>query len=409
MKYNYLYGLMICVAGFAACSDDDEKTDDPTLPEEPEVPVEVPLSVELEATYETPMGQVLQIAPKVTGSGEYTYEWKEGETVISTRDTLEYVRPEAKTYHLTLTVKSETEADTVECDVAVSAAEVKTSGLLFEYKPTMVTMDESDGKKDNAGLRVPYDQIKGFTSSRYYYYLGSTGGYCVFKFDHTVANLPDSLDFEASMYNRNSNGYGDALYIVYVAYDRNKNGEPDENEWYEIKGSQYGTDNEIADYEITYDGFPSADALFFNEDEGEYMFEITWKDNQGNSNTDYIWSMEPDYEEYTCPLPGTYLDGSGFYEGWEPLPWVRKGKVLKSFPEDKTGYIFVAEKAKGVITLMDIDWAVDKDGNPAMLPGIDFVKIQNASPKIEEKQPYGNNRYLTGSRLLPRANDNTIQ
>lgn len=399
--------LMLCMAvGFAACSDDDEKTDDPTLPDEPDVPVEVPLSVELNATYEIPMGQVLQIAPKVTGSGEYTYEWKEGETVISTRDTLEYVRPEAKTYHLTLTVKSETEADTVECDVAVSSAELSSGSILIEYKPTMVAMNLNYADEDNNYLRLPYDEALAQynTVVKETFYLGSTGGYCIFKFDHTVANLPDSLDFEASMYEPNAQ-YANALYMVYVAYDRNKNGVPDEDEWYEIKGSQYGTDNEIADYEITYDGFPSKDKMFYSETYGWNLFPITWKDNQGNSGEDYLLSALTT-DEYVCPLPGTYMDGSGFYEGWESLPWVRKGKVLKSIPEDKTGYIFVGFKDKRVRTFMDIDWAVDKDGNPAMLPGIDFVKIQNASPKIEEKNISEN--YMTGVFLFPRASDNTL-
>ena len=37
-----------------------------------------------------------------------------------------------------------------------------------------------------------------------------------------------------------------------VAYDKNKNGKPDDDEWYEIAGSEYNNCKTIKDYEITY-------------------------------------------------------------------------------------------------------------------------------------------------------------
>lgn len=398
--------LMFCMAvGFAACSDDDENTDDPTLPEEPEVPVAEPLSVELEASYEIPMCQVLQIVPKVTGDGEYTYEWKEGETVISSRDTLEFIRPEAKTYRLTLTVNSETEADTVECDVVVTEAAITYKRMMVEYKPAY-------GWKE---FRLPYEEALKLYEGRHGEYqdftLGTTGGYAVLKLDHTIANMPDSLDFEAAMKYNITPTSCDLVYIVYVAYDRNKNGVPDEDEWYEIKGSQYGTDNEIADYEITYDAdIVSGTDEWYSEKEDMYLFNGYWKDNQGNSGKDYLWSSNNSEGDFINVIPGAYEDGTGFYDGWDTFPYVRKGKVLKSIPEDKAGYIFIgANDRKDAILRVDIDWAVDKDGNPALLPGVDFVKIQNATPKIEEQDLWGINTYMISAFAYPQITDITVE
>ena len=55
-----------------------------------------------------------------------------------------------------------------------------------------------------------------------------------------------------------------------VAYDRNKNGIADDDEWYELKGSEYGKDTETRGYEITY----------FRPNPANQ--KVLWKDNQGN-------------------------------------------------------------------------------------------------------------------------------
>ena len=47
--------------------------------------------------------------------------------------------------------------------------------------------------------------------------------------------------------------------------------------------------------------------------------------------------------------------------------WYDYGYVCNSDPKDEVGSSF------------DIDWARDKEGNKVNLPGIDFVKVQNAT------------------------------
>ena len=69
-----------------------------------------------------------------------------------------------------------------------------------------------------------------------------------------------------------------------VAYDRNKNGIADDDEWYELAGSEYNKEETIKNYKITYyrpdEGHEPVEApedeQFWNID-AEY---ILWTDNQ---------------------------------------------------------------------------------------------------------------------------------
>ena len=64
--------------------------------------------------------------------------------------------------------------------------------------------------------------------------LGGWGGYVVVGFDHTIANVAGKRDIRVL---GNTFVGGSEAGIVYVAYDKNKNGKPDTDEWYEIAGS----------------------------------------------------------------------------------------------------------------------------------------------------------------------------
>lgn len=70
-------------------------------------------------------------------------------------------------------------------------------------------------------------------------------------------------------------------------------------------------------------------------------------------------------EEEQLVFTGTCLPQNGINQGTD------KNFVLPSFTYGYAdNYPNDAEKAA-----IDIDWAVDKDGNPANLPGVDFIKI----------------------------------
>ena len=203
--------------------------------------------------------------------------------------------------------------------------------------------------------------------------LGGFGGSIVVGFDHTVPNMNGAYDFKI---------YGNASYdsfgtltgalggssepgIVLVSKDVNGNGLTDD-EWYELKGSEYDSKHTIKDYAITYHRPASP------------LSSVKWTDNQGN--TGYVYRNEThtknDYypawiEEDEMTFYGSRLKDNAVNE---PRP---------GMPEHWVGYCYAYGYAdnhpndeKGA--LFKIDWAVDKEGRSVKLDGIDFVKIYTA-------------------------------
>lgn len=203
--------------------------------------------------------------------------------------------------------------------------------------------------------------------------LGGFGGSIVVGFDHTVPNINGAYDFKI---------FGNASYdsfgtltgalggssepgIVLVSKDVNGNGLADD-EWYELKGSEYDSKHTIKDYAITYHRPASP------------LSSVKWTDNQGN--TGYVYRNEThtknDYypawiEEDEMTFYGSRLKDNAVNE---PRP---------GMPEHWVGYCYAYGYAdnhpndeKGA--LFKIDWAVDKEGRAVKLDGIDFVKIYTA-------------------------------
>lgn len=75
--------------------------------------------------------------------------------------------------------------------------------------------------------------------------LGGYGGYVICGFDHTIVNVPGQYDLKilGNAFHANANPNPEAPEeggscepgIVMVAYDRNKNGIADDDEWYELQ------------------------------------------------------------------------------------------------------------------------------------------------------------------------------
>ena len=203
--------------------------------------------------------------------------------------------------------------------------------------------------------------------------LGAYGGYITVGFDHTVPNIPGEYDLQIC-----GNAYYDALGtaegrlggssepgIVLVSKDENGNGLPDD-EWYELAGSEYNSPATIRDYSVTYYR-PSSP-----------LENVRWTDNQGNEG--YVYrndfytknSYYPQWiEEDQITFRGSRLKDNAVNEPQEGMleHWV--------------GYCYAwgyadnhpntAEQSK-----LNIDWAVDKNGMPVALDGIDFVRIYTA-------------------------------
>ncbi len=221
--------------------------------------------------------------------------------------------------------------------------------------------------------------------------LGGFGGYVVFGFDHTIVNVEGKRDFRVigNAFWADANPNADASSrggscepgVIMVAYDQNGNGEPDDDEWYEIKGSAYDMEGTVHNYEITYYRPDPDKEPVSGGGTGTVSFTdveyIKWTDNQ--DNTDYLWQnnatnhsldywplWQEDQENLTFRgtlLPDNAVDesGSGTYY------------VLYSY---EYGYADNAPNTDDE-SAIDIDWAIDEQGNFVHLPGIDFVKVYN--------------------------------
>lgn len=231
------------------------------------------------------------------------------------------------------------------------------------YKPGFTTQEEV--------LKYATELIKERHSCLFT--LGGFGGNITLGFDHTIPNVAGEYDFKI---------YGNAYYdmygtlldkpggnsepgIVLVSKDVNGNGLPDD-EWYELAGSEYKSASTLKNYEITYYRPTPA-----NKD-------VKWKDNQGKEG--YIYRNEyhlqtsyyPEWiEENEITFRGSRLADNAINE---PRP---------DMPEHWVGYCYAWGYADNhpnntELSKFKIDWAVDKNGNPAQLSGIDFVKIYTA-------------------------------
>ena len=197
--------------------------------------------------------------------------------------------------------------------------------------------------------------------------LGGFGGSIVIGFDHTVPNIEGKRDFRIL-----GNAFADSAEpgIIWVAYDKNKNGIADADEWFEIQGSEHTRAEVIRNYQITYYR-PEKNADDSKEEIAHY---IRWKDNQGNTgwkskNQFHHQSYYPQWVEAdSLVFQGTLLPNNA--EKVAHLATVKLNSFAWGYadnhPNNKEG------------STLDIDWAVDANGNKVHLPGIDFIKVYTA-------------------------------
>lgn len=190
--------------------------------------------------------------------------------------------------------------------------------------------------------------------------LGGFGGYIVFGFDHTIINK-EGYDF---IILGNAINTSAEPGVIMVSPDTNINGQPDD-EWFEIAGSEYSKPTTVMDYEITYykpESEPS------NPNELEY---IRWTDNKGQSgsiakNNFHTQPYYPVWQGDSYTLKGTFMKSNTYDQSGNGTFWIN--------PAYDWGYAdnWANNDTKAQI---DIDWAVDKNGNSVQLKSIDFVKV----------------------------------
>ncbi|MBR1786926.1 MAG: cell surface protein [Paludibacteraceae bacterium] len=197
--------------------------------------------------------------------------------------------------------------------------------------------------------------------------LGSYGGYLTFRFDHTVVNIPDSLDFYIRgnaffTENKSQDRPGGACEpgIVMVSIDENENGLPDDI-FYELAGSEYGNEQTKKNYSITYQQ-PATDTL-----------EILWTDNYGDNgkvarNPYHQQAYFPKWINEDLTFTGTCLPKNAELELLNGFPYF----VLYAYD---WGYADNAPNDSTRLCSFNIDWAVDEKGNKVKLPCADFIRV----------------------------------
>lgn len=232
--------------------------------------------------------------------------------------------------------------------------------------------------------------------------LGGWGGYVVVGFDHTIVNVAGRRDFriDGNAFGANANPRPNAPFggscepgVVMVAYDKNKNGKPDADEWYEIKGSgNFSAENEpwysaavsnkndvrtFHDYEMTYNR-PAKETADSNPVNAYTSISnyIGWTDNQGQEgykikNSFHAQSYYPAWVKDNAitykgiRLAKNAIDESG--QGSYYVLYAYSYGYVDNYPN--------AHDNSGI----DIDWAIDSKGSKVTLPGIDFVKVYNGT------------------------------
>lgn len=357
--------------------------------------VEEPIAISLDSVLTVALSEVMEITPTVTGPkrNDYAYEWSVGDSVIGKSLHLSFISPASGTYQLSFSATAGKQTTTATSTVTVKTAQyVSNAYTVLEYAPAPgklhnwsvigdkeswkygaeypLAYNDFIAKASEVRKAVPYSGL----------FIGSWGGYATFQFDHTVANVAGKTDLEVTAYYSNRD-----LPAVYVAYDRNKNGKPDDEEWYEIKNADYGLEDTM-DYEITFT---------YNKTETDTRRIYTyynWIDNQAEAVQGEILTNKTFSSSATSGgvlstrgfFPGCYMDISTkqmvLLDGWKNS-FSRKGKRIT---RDVTGASPFSQQLN-----IDIDMAVNEQGESVQLPGIDFVKVRKVIYPIQ--QDYINN------------------
>lgn len=334
------------------------------------------VSLGIDDSYIVARMQKLPLESALTGEAyRWTLTRPDGtQSVVSTSQTYIFLAEQEGTYILNFEIIDGDSPFMATSTINVVHEDVEYSPYIskvYEYRPApgqfiniTPAYDEGDTYADM--LQKVEESISG--TNDVLISLGGFGGYVTFGFDHTVINHPGEPDFRI---------WGNAFYeltdpgaeggsaepgIVMVSYDSNCNGIPDDP-WYELQGSDYDNPSTIHNYSITYynPGGPG---------------NVDWDDSEGITGSMtaiefHQQSYFPAWDNSTqltftgTRLPDNALDtsGNGTYF------------VLYSFP---WGYVDNHPNEYADLNSFDITDAVDENGFPVELPGVDFIRVYTA-------------------------------
>lgn len=391
-----LSAVLMLGAVFTACKKDDAPPTPPVLVRE-DIKVDVPAG-----GFVIKAGQLLRVTVESALDEGVAYLWLLDEQKIASTKNLEYMFETIGEYKLTLEVTMGKSKFSYEHKLVVNSGEVDPpSEVATAYITKVLDFMPAVGQFTNKlPLYVEGDTQETMNAkvlaaignnNKSMISLGGFGGYVVVGFDHTIQNVKGKRDFRV---------LGNAFYadskpdgtpeggscepgIIMVAYDLNKNGVPDNDEWYEIAGSSHkdptqepwyerakksgNNMNFYRDYQITYHR-PKSEPISSEE----WSTYIRWEDNKGDSGyKSKISFHQQSYfplwvKEDRITFKGTCLPQNGIDESGNGTNYVLY-KFLYGYADN--------EKNSNDNSAIDIDWAVDINGQKVDLPGVDFIKI----------------------------------
>lgn len=218
---------------------------------------------------------------------------------------------------------------------------------------------------DNCTHDEACDSVLMHFSRKWSVSLGGQGGYLIAGFDHSVPNSKSDYDL---CIKGNPFSYQSEPGIIWVSQDDNGDGLPND-QWFELAGSEYGTENHTTEYAITY----------FRPQKRKSA--TGWRDSNGDTGyipylsywnpSDYYWQPWVEGNEQTY-FGSRLRDRSTYKDGISDIPPYPWGYVDNLSDED-----FIDGPA-GKMGYYRISNARTWDGLPAGLEYIDFVKIQTA-------------------------------
>ncbi|MDA6068391.1 hypothetical protein NJT12_02040 [Flavobacterium sp. AC] len=369
--------FLVAIGTFYCCSNDDSKEQDPQIQ-----PVkEASISLKLVSEFTVSRYNTVSVDPEVLiENGDPAlakYKWTVKVTgtsgavkdsVIADTKTLQFIAPKAASYAVDLTVTLGKMTKQASTKVAVSeTGKTYTSKALLLIDYLLAPSYNSDNTpftaKADVMEQIQSDLIEGNDIA-----LGTFGGSIVTKFDHTVINTYGKRDFTVLM-TQNSGSLKFSPVSIYVAYDANKNGIADENEWYEIAGSEHNKSTTVKNYEITYNKPNPAKAAVTGTKDWQFDKEyLKWTDNKNASGFITKTKKWRRYNYYPQWMGESYtVKGTKIYL---PIKDVSDGEgTVYNVGTFEWGYGGIKDPS------IDISWAVDNNGKKVHLPGIDFVKV----------------------------------
>ena len=219
--------------------------------------------------------------------------------------------------------------------------------------------------RDGASMQEACDTVLRHWQKMWSVSMGAQGGYVIAGFDHSVEN---SGNYDLVI-KGNPFSYQSEPGIIWVSQDVNGDGLPNDP-WYELAGSEYGTENSTLEYAITYYKPKSPRS------------HTAWKDCFGATgivpymslwNTHaYYWQDWVGGTEHT--YFGTRLKDTHTYENKytnePPFAWGYADNQGSDYFLNKD---FDADRSMGYYKISN---AKTWDGKDANLQYIDFVKVQ---------------------------------